>query len=138
MAIMVPRKCLFLVLFYFVPLQATVSGSVDSTSLLWPIPAQITTLDSEVMMLDPDKFLFVTDINSDILNKAFQRYMGLIFKPPAPFYPAGASLDVKQVMSKLTVKVTSGDETLNQDTDESCGGNILVCSGLCCNLIPFR
>lgn len=99
--------------------------TVDSSSLLWPIPEQLTTLDSDVRALDPDKFEFMTDINSALLNQAFQRYRGILFKTPTPFYPDGAPMDVKTLMPMLTVKVTNGDETLNADTDESCESVIM-------------
>ena len=95
-------------------------GSVDSKSLLWPMPATVTELDSTVRALDPDKFYFSTSINSAILNQAFQRYTGLLFQTPAPYYPEGAEPEVKTVMPMLTVKVMGGDETLKPDTDESC------------------
>lgn len=95
-------------------------GAVNSSSLLWPIPTEVTTLDSTVRALDPDKFYFSTDINSALLNQAFQRYMGILFQTPIPYYPEGAESEVKTVMPMLTVKVMGGDETLKPDTDESC------------------
>ena len=96
------------------------SASVNSSSLLWPIPEQVTPLSSDVRMLDPDNFNFITVFTSDLVNKAFQRYKDLIFERPTPFYPDGASQNVQEQMLILTVIVYSVDETLNQDTDESC------------------
>ena len=95
-------------------------GDVDSSSLLWPKPAKITAQDSEVMALDSEKFMFTTDINSATLDKAFQRYMGIIFQTPTPFTPEGAPQQVTTEMKVLKVTVTDGDETLGEDTDESC------------------
>ncbi len=95
-------------------------AAVDVNSLLWPIPKQVTVTDDTVRALDPDKFQFMTDVNSAILNEAFIRYMGVIFKAPLAFIPDGASENVKVEMAMLNVKVTSGDETLGEDTDESC------------------
>lgn len=103
-----------------------VKGDVDSSSLLWPIPKEVTPgATNEVKALDPDKFHFTTAINSALLNEAFQRYTGLIFKTPTPFFPDGASTNMtidmtKLMMPMLTVKVSSGDETLGPDVDESC------------------
>ena len=96
------------------------SAAVLSTSLLWPIPKQVIPTSSNVRMLDPDNFSFYSVIGSDLVNQAFQRYEELIFKRPTPFYPDGASVNVQEQMKKLTVKVGSTDESLNEDTDESC------------------
>lgn len=97
-----------------------VSGAVDSASLLWPTPTEVTTTSNRVRALDTEKFYFTTDINSALLNAAFQRYKGIIFQAPVPFYPDGAAESVTVLMPMLNVKVTSGDETLKPDTDESC------------------
>ena len=96
------------------------SAAVDSASLLWPIPSQIKTSSSNVKALDSEKFYFTTDINSALLNQAFQRYKGVIFQAPTPFYPDGAEENVKTLMPMLNVKVSGGDEILRPDTDESC------------------
>lgn len=96
------------------------SCAVDSRSLLWPTPTQVTTSGSDVRALDTDTFFFTTNINSALLNQAFLRYKGVIFQSPIPFYPDGAPLNVKGLMPSLNVKVTSGDETLKPDVDESC------------------
>lgn len=96
------------------------SAAVDSVSLLWPIPVKIKTSSSAVKALDSEKFYFTTDINSALLNQAFQRYKGVIFQAPTPFYPDGAEENVKTLMPMLNVTVSSGDETLKPDTDESC------------------
>lgn len=99
--------------------HATLS-EVDSSSLLWPIPAEVSNLGGTVRALDPDKFYFTTDINSALLNQAFQRYKGILFQSPLAFIPEGAPMEVKTVMPMLNVKVMGGDETLKPDTDESC------------------
>lgn len=116
---MMRKPALQLVLLSFCLFQVAL-GAVDSSSLLWPMPSTVTSLDSTVRALDPDKFQFTTDINSALLNQAFQRYMGILFKTPAPYYPEGAEPEVKTVMPTLNVKVMGGDETLKPDTDESC------------------
>lgn len=98
-----------------------VCGAVDINSLLWPLPTSVTSLGDDVRALDPAKFLLNTDINSELLNQAFERYKGLLFQTPVPFFPDGAPQgEVKTEMSSLTVKVSSGDETLKPDVDESC------------------
>ena len=102
-------------------------GAVDSSSLLWPLPAKISTTDSTVKYLDTQKFYFTTDINSALLDKAFQRYMGILFQGPTAYLPDGAPDKVTMEMKLLNVKVTDGDETLDSDTDESCKR---------CNVIP--
>ena len=103
------------------------SATVDSQSLLWPMPQKYSSLSVRVRALDSDKFNFMTASNSALLNEAFQRYMGVIFQVPAPFYPDGASLNVKELMPTLNVKVSNGDETLGEDTDESC--EFFLCLG---------
>lgn len=114
------ERASFLLLFCTVLLH-DVSAAVDSASLLWPIPAEIKTSSSAVKALDSEKFYFTTDINSvSLLNQAFQRYKGVIFQAPIPFYPDGAEENVKTLMPMLNVKVSGGDEVLKPDTDESC------------------
>lgn len=95
------------------------SSAVDSKSLLWPMPSSVTSLGSDVRALDSEKFYFQTALNSALLNQAFQRYKGVIFQAPVPFYPDGAEENVKTAMPMLSVKVTSGDEALKPDVDES-------------------
>ncbi len=96
-------------------------GDVDSSSLLWPIPVEVTTVDSTVKYLDSEKFHFSTDLDSAILNNGFQRYMGILFKSPTPFVPGGAPEKATEEMRMLTVKVTNpANDTLDEDTDESC------------------
>ena len=97
-----------------------VCGAVDVNSLLWPLPTSVTPLGDNVRALDPDKFLFNTDLNSELLNQAFERYKGLLFQTPVPFLPDGAPQQVKAEMASLTVKVSGSDETLKPDVDESC------------------
>jgi len=96
------------------------SAVVESSSLLWPMPETVMALSERVRALDSEKFTFETDINSALLNEAFERYMGVIFQTPVPFIPEGASTVIKVMMPMLNVKVTSGDETLGSETDESC------------------
>ena len=102
------------------------SGAVDSSSLLWPMPSSVTPLGSDVRALDSEKFNFETALNSALLDQAFQRYKGVIFQAPAPFYPDGAEENVKTTMPMLTVKVVSGDEALKPDVDESCKSSTKV------------
>lgn len=97
-----------------------VCGAVDIHALLWPLPTSITSLGDDVRALDPANFMFITDLNSDLLNKALERYKGILFQTPVPFYPDGAPQQVKAEMSRLTVKVSGSDETLKPDVDESC------------------
>ena len=111
----------FFCLVAFLPVWGdSVSAAVESGSLLWPMPQAVKTLSERVRALDSEKFNFQTDINSELLNEAFERYMGVIFQAPVAFVPDGASTDVKVVMPMLNVSVTSGDETLGSETDESC------------------
>ena len=96
-------------------------SAVDSSALLWPMPAQIQVAENPaVKMLDQDKFNFETSINSAVLDQAFQRYKGIIFQSPIPFFPDGAPLNIKEELAVLNVTVTSGDTTLNLATDDSC------------------
>ena len=111
---------LFLLSLVFCSIFQNAVCDVDSSSLLWPVPAKLSTTDSVVRALDSDNFHFNTDINSALLDKAFQRYMGILFQTPTAFVPDGAPEKVTETMPMLTVKVTSGDETLGPDVDESC------------------
>ncbi len=100
-----------------------VSGSVNSSFLLWPVPSQVTSLEGGVKMLNQDNFQFtltISSINSAVLNNAFQRYMIIIFQNPTPFFPAGASKNVQEELKALMINVSDDDEALNQNTDESC------------------
>ncbi len=99
------------------------SATVDIESLLWPMPATVDKVMEGCMMLNPDNFQFVYSIHtakSDILDKAFERYMDIIFQSPVPFYPDGAGPNVDKEMKTLTIRVLHPDETLNQATHDSC------------------
>jgi hypothetical protein len=95
-------------------------SAVDSASLLWPMPSELSIGSGATNALDPDKFLFSTAINSALLDQAFQRYKGIIFQAPVPFYLDGAEQDVKTLFPMLNVTVSGGDDVLRPDTDESC------------------
>ncbi len=97
-----------------------VSATVDIESLLWPMPATVDTVTDDCMMLNQDNFQFVYSGKSDILDKAFERYMGIIFQSPVPFYPDGAGPNVDEELKSLTIQVLNPDETLNQATNDSC------------------
>ena len=57
---------------------------------------------------------------SDTLKQAIDRYSDLIFKSPAPFYPSAVNTTAAKAMAELTITVSSTDEKLGLDTDESC------------------
>ena len=93
-----------------------------STQLLWPRPSSVDVGDV-VFSINPATFKFTVqggDLRSDILQQAIDRYTDIIFKTPVPFYPSAANVSATQPLSGLTVTVSSGDETLGLNTDESC------------------
>ena len=100
-----------------------------TTDLLWPMPSEVQA-GNDVYSLDPSKFAFTANGaggSSDILKEAFQRYMDLIFKSPTPFYPSVASATPSKELSGLAVTVSSNDETLGLDTDETCKITYVLC-----------
>lgn len=96
--------------------QSTTSG------LLWPVPKK-SSFGKEVYLLQPESFQFLASgdgADSDIIQDGFARYSKILFTTPVPFVPTGASLASGGVLPSLKVTVNSADETLGQDTDESC------------------
>ena len=96
--------------------QSTTDG------LLWPVPKK-STFGKEVYLLQPESFQFLAigaGADSDIVKDAFSRYSKILFTTPVPFVPTGATQASDGVLASLNVVVNSADETLGQDTDESC------------------
>ena len=114
----------FLLLFSacLLPCLAGNARAVDpsiSTQLLWPMPSSVDVGD-QVFSVDPSTFKFSAASSSDTLKEAISRYTDLIFKTPAPFYPSAANTSAGSGLSELTIAVSSDDESLGLDTDESC------------------
>lgn len=92
-----------------------------TSDLLWPKPksaqfgSNIYTVDQSFQFLGTGP-----GSNSNILKAAFDRYQALIFKTPSPFYPSGNTGQAHGALSSMTVTVSSDDETLDLQTDESC------------------
>ena len=137
-------------------LPPLVAGAVDpsiSTQLLWPTPSSVS-VGHLVLSIDSTTFKFTTQgggMGSDTLNQAIERYTDIIFKTPVPFYPSAANVTTTSPLSGLTITVSSGDEILGLNTDESCEchGIFLVedsylfqdvyslqCGHLCGKLLP--
>ena len=104
----------------------TSSGLVaadDSTTsdLLWPKPTS-AQFGSNIYTVDQN--LEFTKAgpggNSNVLEAAIDRYKALIFKTPSPFYPSGNAGRASGTLSSVTVTISSNDETLDLQTDESC------------------
>ena len=114
-----------LVLFAACLLPSLTAGVLDpsiSTQLLWPMPSSVT-VGSQVFSIDPASFKFTpqgANAASDTLKQAIDRYSDLIFKSPAPFYPSAANTTTAKDMEELTITISSTDEKLGLDTDESC------------------
>ena len=118
-------RLLGLLLFAIHLLPAITEAKLDpsiSTQLLWPMPSSVT-VGSHVFSIDPASFKFTpqgANAASDTLKQAIDRYSDLIFKSPAPFYPSAANTSAAKAMAELTIIVSSTDEKLGLDTDESC------------------
>jgi hypothetical protein len=69
--------------------------------------------------IDPDMFTISTECTSIILTSAIKRYQDIIFNSPIPFYPS-TDVTTNGQLDSLMITVKSDDESLNQDTDESC------------------
>ena len=96
--------------------QSTTSG------LVWPVPKKCI-FGSKVYLLQPESFQFLASgagADSDIVKDGFARYSKILFTTPVPFVPTGATQASDGVLPSLNVVVNSADETLGQDTDESC------------------
>ena len=90
--------------------------------LLWPVPKK-STFGKEVYLLQPESFQFLAigaGADSDIVKDGFARYSKILFNTSVPFFPTGATQASDGVLPSLNVVVYSADETLGQDTDESC------------------
>ena len=115
----------FLLLLVACLLPTWTAGALDAsitTQLLWPMPSSVN-VGSEVFSLDPSGFKFTpqgANAGSDILKQAIARYSDLIFKTPVPFYPSAANTSAAKDLSELTIAVSSTDEKLGLDTDETC------------------
>ena len=118
-------RLLGLLLFAVHLLPAITEAKLDpsiSTQLLWPMPSSVT-VGSNVFSIDPASFKFTpqgANAASDTLKQAIDRYSDLIFKRSAPFYPSAANSTAAKAMAELTITVSSTDEKLGLDTDESC------------------
>ena len=90
------------------------SASSDARDFLWPLPMQYSFTGNPVTV-DSANFQFIgqgAGGQSATLQSAFHRYAAYLFDQ-------GTS--TKQgVIDKLTVVVQSSNESLNQETDESC------------------
>ena len=121
--IMMMAGCL--VLFAACLLPSLTAGALDpsiSTQLLWPMPSSVT-VGSQVFSIDPASFKFTpqgANAASDTLKQAIDRYSDLIFKTPVPLYPSEANTTAASALSALTITVSSTNETLGLNTDESC------------------
>ena len=108
---------------------AAVDPSI-SVDLLWPMPDSVV-VSEKVLYLDPATFKFTAagaNAASDTLNQAISRYTDLIFKTPIPFYPSASGVNATSARSGLTVSVSSTDEALGLNTDESCKAVCGLCS----------
>ena len=121
---MARRLGLLLFAVYLLPAAVT-EAKLDpsiSTQLLWPMPSSVT-VGSQVFSVDPAGFKFTpqgANAASDTLKQAIARYSDIIFKSPVPFYPSAANISTAKDLSELTITVSSTDEKLGLDTDESC------------------
>ena len=115
----------FLVVFAACLLPSLTAGALDpsiSTQLLWPMPSSVT-VGSQVFSIDPAGFKFTpggANAASDTLKQAIDRYSDLIFKSPVPLYPSAANTTAGSALSGLTITVSSTNESLGLNTDESC------------------
>ena len=106
-------------------LPCLVAGAVDpsiSTQLLWPMPSSVNVGD-QVFSVDSTSFKITpagANSGSNTLKQAISRYSDLMFKTPAPFYPSAANTTAAKALSELTITVSSTDEKLGLNTDESC------------------
>ena len=93
-----------------------------STQLLWPMPSSVT-VGNQVFSIDSASFKFTpqgANAASDTLKQAITRYSDIIFKSPVPFYPGAANTSTAKDLSELIITVSSTDEKLGLNTDESC------------------
>lgn len=128
----------FLVLVAVCLLPALKTGAVDpsiSTQLLWPMPSSVSVGSDVFSISDPTSFKFTpqgANAGSDTLKQAIARYSDLIFKSPVPLYPSASNASTTKDLSELTITVSSTDEKLGLDTDESCEHEfIFFCMGIC-------
>ncbi|RDD43559.1 Beta-hexosaminidase subunit beta [Trichoplax sp. H2] len=91
---------------------------------VWPMPQIMST--SESMLKITQEFQFETDVPTDILNQAFQRYRKLIFLGPLPRHEPGAAVNpnrdaIKAVgnLTKLFVQIDDVSANLTLNSDES-------------------
>ena len=101
--------------------SATPADTSVTFDLLWPKPSA-AQFGSDTYSLNKT-FEFKgagAGGDSKILAAAFDRYHGLIFNIPTPFYPSGNSSQSSGALGSVTVTVSSDDETLALQTDESC------------------
>ena len=121
--IMMAFRSLFLLATYLLP--ALTAGAVDpsiSTQLLWPMPNSVN-VGNQVFSVDSTTFKFTPQgagAGSDTLKQAIERYTNIIFQTPVPFYPSAANVSAASTMAGLAISVSSADEKLGLDTDESC------------------
>ena len=93
-----------------------------TSGLLWPMPKKCD-FGSDVYLLQPKSFQFLASgagADSDIVKDGFVRYSKMLFDSSIPFVPTGATQASDGVLPSLKINVQSADESLGQDTDESC------------------
>ena len=98
------------------------ADATTTTNLLWPLPHSVK-FGSTVFALDPSTFVFQgvgAGGEGSIIKDAFRRYQYLIFQTKTPFYPSGATGEVTQTLTSITVDVASANEILAPDTVENC------------------
>ena len=116
---------LMCILFTCAATKPAIAVTNDTTSitsdLLWPKPTS-AKFGSNIYTVDQN-LEFTKDGpggNSDVFEAAIARYKALIFKTPSPFYPSGNAGQASGTLSSVTVTISSDDETLDLQTDESC------------------
>ena len=93
-----------------------------TSGLLWPMPKKCD-FGPDVYLLQPESFQFLASgagADSDIVKYGFIRYSKMLFDTSIPFVPTGATQASDGVLPSLNVNVQSADESLGQDTNESC------------------
>ena len=116
-------------------LPALAAGALDpsiTTQLLWPTPNSVS-VGHMVLSIDSTTFKFTAQgggLGSDTLKQAIERYTDIIFKTPVPFYPSAANVTASTPLSGLTITVSSSDEILGLNTDESCECYVCECEDI--------
>ena len=104
---------------FIAALITTIYGQ-SSQPFIWPLPAQYTVDESSSYNVAYD-FNFASNVKSDILDSAFDRYQKIIFH----HYPQ--TPNPSNAINALTITVASSSDYLQNDTDESY--NLTISSG---------